>query len=304
MKVALCVGLLLLVSVYGADVPGAKKTGGEPTKTAEIKQEKPVTVVKAEGEKPTKAAAIEQKEPVKVAEEKGVNPTKAALIEPEKLVEVIEGEPAKAAYVEPEELVGVVEEKSLDFTPSHVFVFIVPGGTNECMYETIEIDEPTDVSGAFFVSRGGRMTIRVTVHDELKNRLYVSRIITEGKFSLKITNSGTYKFCFDNSFDQKVPKQVVFAVDIEPGVSIEEMLKKDHLEPTKDTIRRLTRQSRLLKQGVKFMGMRLATQAKVQAATSNQVLWFTVLESLVVLVVTFGQVYYIQDLMNHRKTRV
>lgn len=191
----------------------------------------------------------------------------------------------------------------LDFTPSHMFVFDVEPRSTDCLYETIS--EKMVVNGAYFVNGGGEMMIQATVSRNDANGseiLYDSDVpVPEGNYDLPVDKEGEYAFCFDNEESSKA-KRIVFAVDVVPGISVVEMLKQEELEPTKKTIERLTTMSSVLDQNIRYMGMRLKHQAEVQDNLNRHVVTWSVIESFVVLAVAFAQVYYIQRLVNNRKT--
>ena len=158
-----------------------------------------------------------------------------------------------------------------------------------------------DLNGAFFVEDGTDIGLVVSIDGEKEALYYTESPISDGKFHLKVSESADYSFCFNNEYSTHT-KRIVFAVDVVPGVSVEEMLKREHLEPTRATLKRLNRLSRVLDQGTKYMGMRLKNQAKVQDTMNYNVVWWSVVESLIVLAMTAGQVYYIQRMVNNRKT--
>ena len=192
-------------------------------------------------------------------------------------------------------------DDDLDFSPSHVFEFEVPGKEKSCLYERIDLDDEMDLNGAFFVKDGTDIGLVVSIEGQKEALYYTKTPISDGKFRLKVSESADYSFCFNNEYSTHV-KRVVFAVDVVPGVSVEEMLKREHLEPTKSTLKRLSRLSKVLDQGTKYMGMRLKNQANVQDTMNYNVVWWSVVESVVVIAMTAGQVYYIRRMVNNRKT--
>jgi hypothetical protein len=246
-------------------------------------------------------------EPEQAAKTQGVDPP---ALTPEAL-EALKAQEERQPAVETDlndltQFFGVDRKK---FVPSHVITFDVPAKKKVCIYEDIAVETSMRLNGAFFVNKGGKrdlfLQVKGPMHKKGQPYLYETKQATsEDKFSVNVTVAGPYKFCFDNTFSMTASKRVTFAVDVDPQLSVEEMLKKDELEPTKDVLRRLTRQTYVLQQGVKYMGLRLDTQAQVQNTTNHHVVWWTVLESAMVLVVTFGQVFYIQQLINNRKVGI
>ena len=194
-----------------------------------------------------------------------------------------------------------LKDDYLDFIPSHVFAFEIAGKESSCLFETIDLDDKMDLNGAFFVKDGTDIGLVVSIEGSKDPLYYTKTPVADGKFKLQVSKSADYSFCFNNKYSTHI-KHVVFAVDVIPGVSVEEMLKQEHLEPTKATLTRLSRLSRVLDQGTKYMGMRLKNQANVQDTMNYNVVWWSVVESFVVIAMTAAQVYYIQRMVNNRKT--
>eukprot|EP00939_MAST-03C_sp_MAST-3C-sp1_P002890 g2890.t1 len=203
------------------------------------------------------------------------------------------------------EIVNTPKTKDvIDFSPSHVLVFSVGKRSEECLFERIELDdEEKIVNGAFFVDSGGDMGIRTTVKKKGGDAMYDTKsVVKEGKFQFPVNDEGVISFCFDN-LDSATAKRVVFAMDVEEGdaQSFDDVLKRKHLETSKDTIKRMGRMTRTLEKNVKYMGLRLDNQVIIQDAMNENVVLWSVLESMVVLGVGFAQVYYIQSLIEGRQ---
>lgn len=278
-------------SVAGNDAPEGKKVSQKATDAAAPTAE---VVVKDMGEDD-------------LGEESANGPDASIENEEERAV----GEEAKDSEIEGDTPTPQVESartafekitENIEFDPSHILIFEVGSNVEDCLMETIKSKK--SVSGSFFVDSGDDADkVIVNVKSDDSEVFYDSNgPQKEGDFHFEVTSSNIVRFCFRN-YDSSSTKRIVFAVDVasaESSMSVSEILKSEHLDTSRDSIRRMDRMSNMLEQNVKFMGMRLDNQAIVQDSLNENVVMWSVIESSVVLGVTFMQVRYIRNLINSR----
>jgi len=189
-----------------------------------------------------------------------------------------------------------------DFSPSHVFTFQL-SSSEECFFEDI-ILAPIQIRGAYFVSNEGNMDVNVKVSFVNKeNRgneetLFQKHGSTEDVFSVVANHKGQYKFCFSQRSSSST-KHVTFAIHV--GLRKREHALKTHVTPLQEAVAGCHRTLNELVSEQNFLLARTTRHMLTQDSTEFRVAWFTIVESIFMISVTLGQVFYIRRLINNRQ---
>ncbi|KAL0233877.1 hypothetical protein PCE1_002382 [Barthelona sp. PCE] len=179
------------------------------------------------------------------------------------------------------------------------FSFRIDPKKQECFLESVK--KPTPMAGSFSVTEGGLLDVDVRVLDPSLNVVYEANREQEGAFSFNADLPGVYKFCFNNHASM-TPKVVEFNIIV--GDSMGEkvgLAKKEHLNPLEDSILSLRNELRAISDEQRHLKARESRHRSTTESTNSRVLWFSLFECVVLIVVCALQVLYLRQLFSARR---
>ena len=107
---------------------------------------------------------------------------------------------------------------------------IIPANQRECFHQ--EFDQGKTITVEYEVLAGGDMDINYWLYSPSNRVLQSDFKKHDGHQTLKLDETGTYQFCFDNSFSRFVQKKVYFSVRLinEQGVSEDNHLRQPWMD--------------------------------------------------------------------------
>ncbi|KAH9257727.1 hypothetical protein BASA81_004185 [Batrachochytrium salamandrivorans] len=217
------------------------------------------------------------------------------------------------------------------FLPKNMLSLELNSEGPKCFYQHVE-SVPATIRGAWFVSTAGTATIHATVkrlgprkprrkpkqqededdddeedEDDGSEWLLDQEVENKDndKFEIVAKTLGVYSFCFENPYpNEDESKVLTFSIDVEPasttkhGSSGNGAAKAEHIIHITETTRDLESTIESLQTELEVILLRFSAQAESQDFTEQRVTVFTAVETLVLLVVTLGQVYYVRRLVN------
>lgn len=186
------------------------------------------------------------------------------------------------------------------FTKGTELTFELPDSAKECFHE--EIKKNTSVNVEFQVVTGGQYDVDVTVEDPKKKIIYKQIKMQFDSHSFTAEHTGVYVICFSNEFSTFSHKLVYFDLQVGdeqplPGVG-EHVTVMTQMESSAQDIHKA------LNNIIDFQTHhRLReTQGRKRAEDLNErVLWWSILESLAVLLIAFGQVFILKNFFTEKK---
>lgn len=181
---------------------------------------------------------------------------------------------------------------TLLFTSTHAYFISIDAHAQECFYETAK---PDTVLGLMFeVAEGGFLDIDLKVSDPTGNVIHKVEKESSGKFSFSPKEDGDYSFCFSNMMSTVTPKIVMFNIEV-----IDTMKSgSDNDDEHHSKLEEMTNELSIAMTGVKheqeYMEVRERIHRAINDNTNSRVVLWAFFESLVLVAMTLGQVYYLK----------
>ncbi|KAG6446844.1 transmembrane emp24 domain-containing protein 2 [Manduca sexta] len=174
---------------------------------------------------------------------------------------------------------------------AHSYTITVDAHAEECFFENVEAD--TKMGLSFEIAEGGFLDIDMTITGPNGAIIHKAERESSGIYTFSAQTSGRYTYCFSNKMSTMTPKVVMFNLEIgEP--------KKDAKEDTadhnklEDMIKELGTTLKTVKHEQEYMQVRDRIHRSINESTNSRVVMWSIFEASVLLIMTFGQVYYLK----------
>lgn len=182
---------------------------------------------------------------------------------------------------------------------SHAYFVSVDAHDEECFFEKANRDD--NLGLMFEVAEGGFLDIDMKITQPNGQVLYAVERESNGKFNFAARENGIYSFCFSNKMSTVTPKIVMFNVDkLEKGQNTEEDddSKTSKLE---DMAQELSISMTGVKHEQEYMEVRERIHRSINDNTNSRVVLWAFFESVVLVAMTLGQVYYLKRFFEVRR---
>ncbi|XP_012286710.1 transmembrane emp24 domain-containing protein 7 [Orussus abietinus] len=178
--------------------------------------------------------------------------------------------------------------------------FELPDNAKECFYQEIEKNVSSTLE--FQVVTGGQYDVDVSLENPNKEIIYQQFKTQFDSYTFLPTITGEYKVCFSNKFSTFSHKLIYmdFQVGDEPPlpgleerVTVMTQMESSAQEVHKNLISILDYQT--------HHRLREAQGRKRAEDLNEQVLWWSVLETITILVISIGQVFVLKNFFTERK---
>ncbi|PIK50114.1 putative transmembrane emp24 domain-containing protein 2-like isoform 2 [Apostichopus japonicus] len=175
----------------------------------------------------------------------------------------------------------------------------VDAHAEECFSE--ELTSGTTFSLTFEVAEGGFLDIDVSIIGPNEEAIYSGGRESNGKYTFAASISGKHKYCFSNKMSSMTPKIVMFSMDIGDA-------PKDGIEDTQEDHNNLEKMINQLSTGLtgikheqEYMEVRERVHRAINDSTNSRVVLWSFFESLILVAMTLGQVYYLKRFFEVRR---
>jgi len=160
----------------------------------------------------------------------------------------------------------------------------------------------------FIVSRGGQLDINVRVISPsgtiLLETLHFSKDGDEGRQEIDVQEEGVYTFCFDNEMSRWTAKVVIFDISTKDRNSkpkeLQQFAEDDAAKPLEKSIANMERDLRSISEIQRHLRAREKAHTATQESTYNRVWLFSTMESLVLILLSGAQIYFVRKWFNTR----
>jgi len=193
------------------------------------------------------------------------------------------------------------------FVCSLLLYFIVPSTpislkvepkAEECFYE--DMDRGVDVVFEWSVIDGGLLDIEIRVKKD--DTIMWSKLYFEGRdpgeWIYSTTLPGTYAFCFSNHMARFTVKAVWF--DLKLKKQAEQLASPDDISPMERLIKEVELDLTEIKREEHYFKIREMVARNTAESTNERVQWWSIGESVLILLMSFGQIYYLRRLFSDR----
>ncbi|KAG0466067.1 hypothetical protein HPP92_017647 [Vanilla planifolia] len=166
----------------------------------------------------------------------------------------------------------------------------------ECVYEFVLYDGDT-ITGNFVAVDHDIFGARTTrVSSPRGDTIHTSKGTSGDKFEFKAPSSGVYKFCFHNP--TKIPETISFNIHVGHIPSEQHLAKNEHLDPVNVKIAELREALESVTLEQRYLKAREARHRLTNESTRRRLIFYTVIEYLVLMLASGLQVWYIRRLFS------
>ncbi|CAN4116524.1 unnamed protein product [Withania somnifera] len=171
----------------------------------------------------------------------------------------------------------------------------------ECVQEFV-LYEGDPISGNFVVVdhdvfwSSDHPGIDFTVTSPAGNVVHAIKGTAEDKFEFKAPKSGMYKFCFHNP--HSAPETVSFYIHIGHITNEHDLAKNEHLDPINVKIAELREALESVTAEQKYLRARDSRHRHTNQSTRDRVIFYTVVEYILLILASGLQVMYIRSLFS------
>lgn len=173
----------------------------------------------------------------------------------------------------------------------HCYTITVDAHAEECFFENVDAD--TKMGLSFEIAEGGFLDIDVTISGPDGAVIHKAERESSGIYTFSAPTSGKYTYCFSNKMSTMTPKVVMFNLEIGEPQTKSKGNEADH-NKLEDMIKELGTTLKTVKHEQEYMQVRDRIHRSINESTNSRVVMWSVFEASVLLVMTFGQVYYLK----------
>jgi len=179
---------------------------------------------------------------------------------------------------------------NINFTNS--FFVSIDAHAEECFYEKAEKND--NLGLMFEVAEGGFLDIDVMIKSPGGSKIHSVERESSDKFNFVARETGTFSFCFSNKMSTVTPKIVMFTIEKSANL----VSKDSDDDETHSKLEEMTNELHVAMTGVKheqeYMEVRERIHRAINDNTNSRVVLWAFFESLVLVAMTLGQVYYLK----------
>eukprot|EP01112_Ceratiomyxa_fruticulosa_P021718 TRINITY_DN774_c1_g1_i2.p1 TRINITY_DN774_c1_g1~~TRINITY_DN774_c1_g1_i2.p1 ORF type:complete len:206 (+),score=36.96 TRINITY_DN774_c1_g1_i2:99-716(+) len=182
---------------------------------------------------------------------------------------------------------------------SHSLTIQVEPKTEECFYENINAG--SEVIANYQVTRGGLLDIEVKIFDPSNNNIFTGlhfETKMKGKQNFVAYQSGVYKFCFNNEMSRFTAKVLTFNIGVGSEAKGSEPVKAEHLSPIENSVQKIDRVLQMCISEQRRIRVREQTHRDTAEDTNGRIVWWSVGETVTLLVMSIGQIWYLRRWFN------
>ncbi|CAH4027712.1 transmembrane emp24 domain-containing protein 2 [Pieris napi] len=179
-------------------------------------------------------------------------------------------------------------------TASYSYTITVDAHAEECFFENVDAD--TKMGLTFEIAEGGFLDIDVKITGPDGAVIYTGQRESSGMYTFSAATSGRYTYCFSNQMSTMTPKVVMFNFEVGDAPAKKTGEKDDDANHNKleDMIKELGTTLKTVKHEQEYMQVRDRIHRDINESTNSRVVMWSIFEACVLLIMTFGQVYYLK----------
>lgn len=196
--------------------------------------------------------------------------------------------------------------------------FQVEPRTSECFF--VDVPAPNhQVSIDFWVLRGGLLDIDLRIMSPSGVAVFSGLQFESNSRDFIANEAGAYEVCWNNEMSRWTAKVVQFAAtvsdsygniiksplgDFSAGANAPKPATKEALNPMEDAVRQLGNSLDAIQRDQKYLLIRETRHRDTAESTNGRIVWYSLFESLVLLSISLGQVFYLRKFFGGGAGRV
>lgn len=186
-------------------------------------------------------------------------------------------------------------------TPSQSFSFTVPAGKRECYHETARVGERVAGEWRVLNVEGIALDLDVAVTSPSDDHVYAAEGELRGSFAFSATSEGDYTFCFSNERATLSSKDVAAKISVGDPPDLIQLATSEQLTPVELRIKKLHESMITVRDLQDQMKEQDEDHHKASRTTRSWLLWFTILEAVVLVAVSLWQILYLKSFFEVRR---
>lgn len=179
------------------------------------------------------------------------------------------------------------------------FTVKVVAGEERCFTEDAE--EGDYVKFHYDVLDGGRRDVDISVKDPKGEPIYREMRDRVGRFTFHARDPGGYVFCFNNLMSSLTHKTVSFDITKGEKRTRVKVAKDEHVAPVQQGVVQLISGVRQVQSELRYMAARKRVHKESAAQSKSNVLFFAVMEGVVVISMSLWQIYSLRKVFEVRR---
>ncbi|KAN0062747.1 hypothetical protein ACQY0O_004942 [Thecaphora frezii] len=176
-----------------------------------------------------------------------------------------------------------------------------------CFYAWV--DKAGEKVGFYFaVQSGGLFDVDYVVHDP------TDKVVIEGHKERQIdiiftgNEVGEYSFCFENGMSTFAEKMIDFDITVESEPRLElplsaTKLLSEHSAPLETSISEVQERLNSISRTQRYFRLRENRNFGTVKSTQSKIFWYSIIESIVMIGISVGQVYIVRNLFEKGSTK-
>jgi len=172
--------------------------------------------------------------------------------------------------------------------------------SKDCFFYDARASE--QIKLVFFVTRGGLLDIDLKITGPSNEPIYSSLLFESGTQSFTATRQGPYEICFSNEMARWTSKIVSFEV-FAGEQAADGVLTKDTLDPIQNYLKGVATSLDKVQQDQRYLRIREQKHRDTADSTNSRILYYSIAESVVLLCLSLGQVFYLRRFFDTKRSR-
>jgi len=181
-----------------------------------------------------------------------------------------------------------------------ILSFQVEPKSSDCFHADLKSGQQVKIT--FWISRGGLLDIDLRVNGPYNEQIYSGMQFETSQFEFMSRTPGPHSICFNNEMSRWTAKFVEFEIEIDGKKEFysdkksqqEEFLTPGVLTPVEHSLGEIDRALETIRVDLMYLRGRESAHRDTAESTNERVLWYSVIESLVLVTISLGQVYYLR----------
>eukprot|EP01114_Cavostelium_apophysatum_P003358 TRINITY_DN1318_c0_g3_i1.p1 TRINITY_DN1318_c0_g3~~TRINITY_DN1318_c0_g3_i1.p1 ORF type:complete len:215 (-),score=45.82 TRINITY_DN1318_c0_g3_i1:51-695(-) len=179
----------------------------------------------------------------------------------------------------------------------------------DCFYYDATANEGMKLQ--LFVTRGGLLDIDLRINGP-NGQIFSGLVFESSTQEFHATMDGTFEICFSNEMARWTPKIVAFELLIDgadkeffekPNLGTEDAVTKGTLDPLHKTVKDISKTLDGVVKDQKYLRIREQRHRDTADNTNSRILTYSIGESVVLIALSLGQVFYLRRVFNVKKAQ-
>jgi len=177
--------------------------------------------------------------------------------------------------------------------------FEVANGAKACFYYDGIIDQKMKLEGA--VLRGGAMDIGLIIRSGHGSLVYSSTVYERLEQQFIAASNGSYEICWDNGMSRGGDKIVQFELLVDAQIDGHEFVTTKNLDPVTRSIMEIETSLHEIQEDQQYLKLREQRHRDTADSLYERVVWWSLVESVVLIVLTVVQVYTLRNFFDIKR---